>query len=63
MYVVYINLLYFCRFFCLLTIKIFFPKKKIWNSTSTVTTYDSYMLVYFTAVNVMKLTKFRIEHR
>ena len=27
MYVVYINLLYFCRFFCLLTIKIFFPKK------------------------------------
>ena len=28
MYVVYINLLYFCRFFCLLTIKIFFPKKK-----------------------------------
>ena len=29
MYVVYINLLYFCRFFCLLTIKIFFPKKKV----------------------------------
>ena len=29
MYVVYINLLYFCRFFCLLTIKIFFPKKNI----------------------------------
>ena len=29
MYVVYINLLYFCRFFCLLTIKIFFPKKII----------------------------------
>ena len=28
MYVVYINLLYFCRFFCLLTIKIFFPKNK-----------------------------------
>ena len=28
MYVVYINLLYFCRFFCLLTIKIFFPKKQ-----------------------------------
>ena len=28
MYVVYINLLYFCRFFCLLTIKIFFPKKR-----------------------------------
>ena len=27
MYVVYINLLYFCRFFCLLTIKVFFPKK------------------------------------
>ena len=26
MYVVYINLLYFCRFFCLLTIKIFFPQ-------------------------------------
>ena len=32
MYVVYINLLYFCRFFCLLTIKIFFPKKKVTNS-------------------------------
>ena len=28
MYVVYINLLYFCRFFCLLTIKIFFPPQK-----------------------------------
>ena len=36
MYVVYINLLYFCRFFCLLTIKIFFPKKKYICSTFTV---------------------------
>ena len=27
MYVVYSNLLYFCQYFCLLTIKIYFPQK------------------------------------
>ena len=59
MYVVYINLLYFCRFFCLLTIKIFFPKKILHTDIFIVSFHwkQFYDNVKIISKNILKIQK------